>query len=99
VLFRPHGEGGARINKHMNNATYIKPIPSALDTFKALVRADLTIQWRNRRAMIMSIIVPLIFLVSWRSLIPEIGGAGVLAICISIGLPAIGLMGYSMTLA
>lgn len=83
----------------MDTNQYIKTIPSGLDTFKALLRADLTIQWRNRRAMIMSIIVPLIFLVSWKSLIPEIGGAGVLAICTSIGLPAIGLMGYSMTLA
>jgi ABC-2 type transport system permease protein len=83
----------------MAQEQYIKPIPSELDTFKALLRADLTIQWRNRRAMIMSVIVPLIFLVSWKSLIPEIGGDGVLAICTSIGLPAIGLMGYSMTLA
>ena len=64
-----------------------------------MLRADLTVQWRNRRAMIMSIIVPIIFLFSWRSLIPEIGGGGVLAICIAIGLPAIGLMGYSATLA
>ena len=47
----------------------------------------------------MSLIVPVIFLVSWKSLIPEIGAAAVLSICIAVGLPAMGLMGYSTSLA
>ena len=84
---------------HMQQEPFIQKIPSVPDAFKAILRADLTVQWRNRRAMIMSIIVPIIFLISWKSLIPEIGPGGVISICVAIGLPAIGLMGYSATLA
>jgi len=49
--------------------------------------------------MIMSIVVPVIFVISWKSLIPTIGAANVLAICVAIGLPGTGLMGYSLALA
>jgi len=77
----------------------IKKVPSSADALKALVRADATVQWRSRRSLIMSLIVPLVFLISWKSLIPELGAANVLSICIAVGLPAMGLMGYSLSLA
>lgn len=76
-----------------------RPIPSSSEALRTLLFADFTVQWRNRRALIMSLIVPIIFVISWKSLVPVVGGPAVLAICISIGLPAVGLMGYSMTLA
>ncbi len=79
--------------------TIIQPIPSAKKAFQTLFHSDLVVQWRNRRSMVMSLIVPIVFLISWKSLIPFIGGPGVLSICIAIGLPAIGLMGYSNTIA
>lgn len=77
----------------------IRDTPSPFQALKTLLRADFTVQWRQRRALLMSFIVPIIFLVSWKSLIHLLGGDGVLAICIAIGLPAMGLMGYSMSLA
>jgi ABC-2 type transport system permease protein len=79
--------------------TLIKKIPSTANVFKALLKADFIVQWRQRRAAIMSVIVPVIFIYAWKSLIPDIGGTGVLSICIAIGLPAIGLMGYSTIIA
>lgn len=47
----------------------------------------------------MTVLVPIVFLVTWKDLIPTIGAHAVLAICIAIGLPAMGLMGYSQTIA
>lgn len=76
-----------------------KPIPSSWNAFRVLFRADLTVLWRQRRTVFMSIIVPVIFLFAWKSLIPKFGADTVLAICIAIGLPAMGLMGYSISLA
>lgn len=83
----------------MTERGFIKKIPSAKEVLRSLLRADFVVQWRQRRASIMSIVVPVIFIVSWKGLIPEIGGAAVLSICIAVGLPAIGLMGYSQTIA
>jgi ABC-2 type transport system permease protein len=48
---------------------------------------------------VLTVLVPIAFLVSWRDLIPVVGGHAVLAICIAVGLPAMGLMGYSQTIA
>ena len=78
---------------------YIKPIPSTREVFKSLMRADFRVQWRNRRALLMTLVMPIIFVISWKSLIPVIGAANVLAICISVGLPATGLMAYSSSIA
>jgi len=64
-----------------------------------LLRADLTTQWRNRRAVILTLIVPVIILVSWKGLIPKLGGPFVLSNSITIGLIATGLMGYSNSIA
>jgi ABC-2 type transport system permease protein len=74
-------------------------IPKTSTILKTLLRADLTTQWRNRRAVILTLIVPVIILVSWKGLIPKLGGPFVLSNSITIGLIATGLMGYSNSIA
>jgi ABC-2 type transport system permease protein len=73
--------------------------PSFAATWRALLRADFTVQWRQRRSLVLTVLVPIAFLIGWKDLIPTIGAHGVLAICIAVGLPAMGLMGYSQTIA
>lgn len=65
----------------------------------ALLRADFTTQWRNRRSVVLVLLVPVIILISWKGLVSKLGPAFVLSTCITIGLTAIGLMGYSNALA
>ena len=76
-------------------------VPSTSTVFKALLRADLKTQWRNRRAVILSLLVPVIILYSWKPMVTGnmISGATALASCTTIGLMAIGLMGYSNSIA
>ncbi len=74
-------------------------IPSSSDALRSLLRADFTTQWKNRRALILLLLVPVIILISWKGLVAKLGGAYVLATCITIGLNAIGLMGYANTIA
>jgi ABC-2 type transport system permease protein len=74
-------------------------IPKTSTILKTLLRADFTTQWRNRRAVILTLIVPVIILVSWKSFIPKLGGPFVLSNSITIGLIATGLMGYSNSIA
>ena len=74
-------------------------IPKTSTILKTLLRADFTTQWRNRRAVILTLIVPVIILVSWKGFIPRLGGPFVLANSITIGLIATGLMGYSNSIA
>ncbi len=59
---------------------------------RSLLRADFTTQWRNRKSFILILIVPVIILISWKGLVDKLGGAFVLANCITVGLTAIGLM-------
>ena len=66
---------------------------------KNLLLADLTTQWRNRRATILVVLIPSIILIAWKGLIPKMGPAFVLASCITVGLNAIGLMGYTNSIA
>ena len=70
-------------------------IPATSAVLASLLRADFTTQWRNRRSVILILIVPVIILISWKGLIEKLGGAFVLSNCITVGLTAIGLMGYS----
>ena len=65
----------------------------------ALLRADFTTLWRNRRAGILVLIVPMIIVFSWQGLVATAGGAFVLSNSITLGLVAIGLMGYSNSIA
>jgi ABC-2 type transport system permease protein len=74
-------------------------IPSTSSVFTTLFRADLTTQWRNRRSSLMSILVPVVILITWKPLVGQFGGAFVLSNCITVGLIAIGLMGYSNSIA
>jgi len=74
-------------------------IPTTSKAIMSLLRADLTTQWRNRRAVVLIVLVPVIILASWKGLVVKLGGAFVLSNCITIGLTAIGLMGYSNAIA
>ena len=74
-------------------------IPKTSAALTSLLRADLTTQWRNRRSVVLLLLVPVIILISWKGLIAKMGGAFALSTCITIGLTAIGLMGYSNAIA
>jgi len=74
-------------------------IPKTSAVFAALLRADLTTQWRNRRSFVLVLLVPVIILISWKGIIDKMGGAFALSSCITIGLVAIGLMGYTNSIA
>ena len=77
----------------------IEAVPSNFSALKAMLKADGTIAWRQRRAMLMTFLMPIVFVVAWHSLIKLLGAAGVLSICITIGLPAVGLMNYPRSVA
>ena len=74
-------------------------LPKTSAAMAALLRADFTTQWRNRRSVVLVLLVPVIILISWKGLVNKLGPAFVLSTCITIGLTAIGLMGYSNALA
>lgn len=74
-------------------------IPKTSAVLAALVRADFTTLIRNRRSAILALLVPVIILISWKGLIDKLGGAFALSTAITIGLMAIGLMGYSISVA
>lgn len=74
-------------------------IPKTSAVFAALLRADLKTQWRNRRSFVLVLLVPVIILISWKEVIDKLGGPFALSSCITIGLVAIGLMGYSNSIA
>lgn len=65
----------------------------------ALLKADFTTLWRNRRATIMVLLVPMIIVFSWKGLVPMLGGAFVISNALTLGLVAIGLMGYTNSVA
>lgn len=74
-------------------------LPKPSTVFKNLLRADLITQWRNRRATFLVLLIPAVILISWKGLVPKFGAAFVLANCITVGLNAIGLMGYPNSIA
>ena len=74
-------------------------VPTTSTVLKSLLRADLRTQWRNRRAVILTVLVPVIILFSWKGFVDKIGGAFVLGSCITVGLMATGLMGYTNSIA
>lgn len=74
-------------------------IPKTSTVFAALFKADVTVQWRNRRAVVLSLLMPVIILISWKGLIPLLGGPLTLANSLSYGLIATTLLGYSNTLS
>lgn len=76
-----------------------RALPSTGSVFLSLLKADLTTQWRNRRASIMVVLLPVVICMSWKALIAKTGGAFVLSNAVTLGLNAIGLMGYSNSIA
>src|SRR6476660_9408340 len=74
-------------------------IPKTSVVLNSLLRADLTTQWRNRRSFVLVLLVPVIILISWKGVIDKLGGPFALSSCITIGLVATGLMGYSNSIA
>ena len=74
-------------------------IPKTSAVLQTLLRADFTTQWRNRRSVILVLLVPVIILITWKGFVNKLGGPFVISNCITIGLIAIGLMGYSIAIA
>jgi ABC-2 type transport system permease protein len=74
-------------------------IPKSSTALASLLRADFTTLVRNRRSVVLALLVPNIILISWKGLVKHTGGPFVLATAVVIGLMAIGLMGYSITIA
>ncbi|MHB8205880.1 ABC transporter permease [Mucilaginibacter sp.] len=74
-------------------------IPKTSTVLGALLKADFTVQWRNRRAVVLVLLVPIIIVTTWKGMIPILGGAYVLSNSITLGLIAIGLMGYTNSIA
>lgn len=74
-------------------------VPKIATAFKTLFRADMTTQWRNRRGLVISLLIPVMMVMIWRDMVKTAGGAWVLSNALSYGLVALGLMGYSNTIA
>jgi ABC-2 type transport system permease protein len=74
-------------------------IPKTSTVFATLFRADMATLLSNRRSAVISLLVPMIVLFTWKGFIEIKGGPFVLATAIAIGLIAIGLMGYTLTVA
>ena len=74
-------------------------IPKISTALSALLRADFTTQWRNRRSVVLVLLVPIIIVLSWKGLVEKFGGPFILSNGIGIGLTALGLMGYSNSIA
>ncbi len=74
-------------------------IPKPSTAFLNLIRADFTTQWRNRRSVLMSLLVPVIILISWKGIIDKVGGPFALSMSLTIGLTSIGIMGYAISVA
>jgi ABC-2 type transport system permease protein len=74
-------------------------IPTTSTVLAALLRADFTTLWRNRRAVVMVFLVPIVLLISWKTFVAKNGAAFVLSNSLTYGLIAIGLMGYTNSIA
>lgn len=81
----------------MNTPTTL--LPKTTTALIVLLRSDFITQWRNRRSVVLVLLVPVIILLSWKELVNKLGAAFILSSCITVGLTAIGLMGYSNALA
>ncbi len=74
-------------------------IPTRRTVLSSLLQADFMTLWRNRKSAVLTLVVPVVILVSWKGLVSRMGGAFALSNCITIGLIASGLMGYSNSVA
>ena len=84
----------------VNKIKMERSIPKTTVVLRSLMRADFTTQWRNRRSVVLTLLVPVIILLSWKSIITSFDKAVfAFSTCITIGLTTIGLMGYSNSIA
>lgn len=74
-------------------------LPSSKSILLTLLQADFTTQWRNRRSVLLSLLIPVIILLSWKGMVSKVGGPFVLSMSINLGLISLGLMGYANTVA
>ena len=74
-------------------------VPKISIAFTTLFKADLTTQWRNRRGLFISLLIPVMMIMVYKSMVAKLGGPWVLSYSLSYGLIALGLMGYSNTIA
>ncbi|WP_214071737.1 ABC transporter permease [Mucilaginibacter sp. dw_454] len=74
-------------------------IPKTSTALAALFRADIATMVSNRRSVIITLVVPIMILISWKDIAQKLGGAYALSTAIGIGLMSIGLMGYSLAIA
>lgn len=74
-------------------------IPKTSTVLATLFRADVATQVNNRRSVMITLVVPIMIMISWKSFAQKVGGPYVLSSAIGIGLISIGLMGYSLALA
>jgi ABC-2 type transport system permease protein len=72
-------------------------IPKTSAAMSVLLKADFTTQWRNRRSFILVLFIPVMILFSFKNI--GKGGAFILSTGVTIGLVAIGLMGYCNSIA
>ncbi|NLR68963.1 ABC transporter permease [Chitinophaga varians] len=74
-------------------------IPQTSAVMTALLRADFTTLWRNRRSLRLVLLVPLVIVISWKGMVKMMGGPYVISGGITIGLISIGLLGYTNSIA
>ncbi len=60
----------------------------------SLLRSDLTVLWRQAKSAVLSLFLPLIFVISWKGVVDTYGAGYVLATSITVGLVGIGLLTY-----
>jgi ABC-2 type transport system permease protein len=76
--------------------------PSTWSTLSALLRADATVTVKNRRSLLLSLLLPVVLLLATHAekATSKLGGAAfVIGLSIAYGLAATGLLGYALTVA
>lgn len=76
--------------------------PSTWMTLSSLLRADATVTVKNRRSLLLSLLLPLVLLLATRAerSTARLGGSTfVIGLAIAYGLAATGLLGYALTVA
>src|SRR5215475_928969 len=86
-------------SQSLTSTSLTRTKPTTAQALAALLRADVLVTWRQRKSVIMSFVLPLAFLVSWKGLIAVAGGPFVLASCISVGLIGLGVLVYPSLIA
>jgi ABC-2 type transport system permease protein len=74
-------------------------LPKSTAAFAILLKADFITQWRNRRSLLMALLVPVMLLLSWKGAVDKLGAPFILSMSLTIGLTSIGIMGYAITQA